>query len=79
MKPLLLTMGDPTGIGPELIIKALLDGAFAVAKHQLQVIGDVQVLLAAGELFGVDGKVISSEGNISLLAFDRQVGNGRAL
>ena len=29
-RPLIVTMGDPTGIGPELIVKALLAGAFGL-------------------------------------------------
>ncbi len=52
MKPLLLTMGDPTGIGPELIIKALLGGAFERFQAPLQVVGDLGVLQRAAAVFG---------------------------
>lgn len=52
MKPLLLTMGDPTGIGPELIIKALLGGAFERLPIPLQVVGDLGVLQRAAAVFG---------------------------
>lgn len=51
MKPLLLTMGDPTGVGPELIIKALREGAFDDNSRPLQVVGDVAVLKRAAKIF----------------------------
>ena len=44
MKPLLLTMGDAAGIGPEIIVRAFERGALADAV----VIGDVDVLRRAG-------------------------------
>ena len=53
MRPLLLTMGDPTGVGPELIVKALLHGSFSNLQHPLEVIGDAAVLRRAAEIFGV--------------------------
>jgi 4-hydroxythreonine-4-phosphate dehydrogenase len=53
MRPLLLTMGDPTGVGPELIVKALLNGSFKNLQHPLEVIGDTAVLRRAAEIFGV--------------------------
>jgi len=68
LKPLLLTMGDPTGIGPELIVKALLDGAFA-GERPLLVVGDAQVLLSAGRIFGVSGEQMVSCGNLATLNF----------
>jgi 4-hydroxythreonine-4-phosphate dehydrogenase len=45
-KPLLLTMGDACGIGPEIIVKAFLRGAAAGCV----VVGDVQVLRRAAAL-----------------------------
>ncbi len=56
MQPLLLTMGDPSGIGPELIIKALLEGVFDRLNCPLQIIGDIGVLCAAGKIFALEGK-----------------------
>lgn len=53
-KPLILTMGDPTGVGPELIIKALLEGAFDSLPRPLLVAGDTGVLRRAAALFEVD-------------------------
>ncbi len=56
MQPLLLTMGDPTGIGPELIIKSLLSGAFERLNQSIHVVGDIAILLQAGRIFNLDGK-----------------------
>ncbi len=50
-KPIIITMGDPTGVGPEIIIKALLDGAFNALSHPLLVAGDVGVLQRAARVF----------------------------
>jgi 4-hydroxythreonine-4-phosphate dehydrogenase len=57
MKPLLVTMGDPTGIGPEIIIKALLAGEFDRLTHPLLIAGDSGVLLHAARIFGIDGEI----------------------
>lgn len=53
-RPLLLTMGDPTGIGPELIVKACLNNAFDNLRHPLQVVGDVEVLQRAARIFAAE-------------------------
>ena len=45
-------MGDPTGVGPELIIKALLSGALDKCTRPLVVVGDAAVLCRAALLFG---------------------------
>jgi 4-hydroxythreonine-4-phosphate dehydrogenase len=50
-RPLIITMGDPTGIGPELIVKALLDGAFDALSRPVVVAGDSGVLRRAARLF----------------------------
>ena len=52
-RPLIITMGDPTGVGPELIIKALLAGALDNLPRPLVVAGDTGVLRRAAQLFGV--------------------------
>ena len=44
MKPLLVTMGDAAGIGPEIIVQAFRQGALADAV----IIGDPAVLRRAG-------------------------------
>ena len=55
MKPLIITMGDPTGIGPEIIVKACLAGEFDA--YPLLIAGDVGVLLRAARIFGIDGTI----------------------
>ncbi len=42
MKPLVLTLGDPAGIGPEIVVKALAHDA--VLRDQVVVVGDAMVL-----------------------------------
>ena len=55
-RPLIITMGDPTGVGPELIIKALLTGVFDALPRPLVVAGDVAVLFRAARLFGISAR-----------------------
>ncbi|AMV73942.1 4-hydroxythreonine-4-phosphate dehydrogenase PdxA [Desulfuromonas carbonis] len=52
-RPLIITMGDPTGVGPEIIVKALLAGAFDPLARPLLVAGDPGCLQRAARLFGV--------------------------
>jgi 4-hydroxythreonine-4-phosphate dehydrogenase len=47
--PMVVTMGDPAGIGPEIIAGAMLDQPGLMAE-EVVVAGDLQVLLRAGEL-----------------------------
>ncbi len=51
VRPLLITMGDPCGIGPELIIKTFLHGDLRELDHPLQVVGDIGVLNRAAAIF----------------------------
>lgn len=74
MTPIVLTMGDPTGIGPELIIKTLLDGDIDTLSRPVRVIGDIEVLKKAGRIFAVDARVTAAEGSICRLDV-----NGRSL
>jgi 4-hydroxythreonine-4-phosphate dehydrogenase len=53
-KPLILTMGDPTGVGPEVILKAWLSGALDHVEPPLLVAGDAAVLQRAARLFHDD-------------------------
>ncbi|PLY01429.1 MAG: 4-hydroxythreonine-4-phosphate dehydrogenase PdxA [Desulfuromonas sp.] len=62
MRPLLLTMGDPTGVGPELIIKALLAGIGDRLDHPLEVVGDSGCLLRAARIFTDDTRLETAEG-----------------
>lgn len=50
-KPLILTMGDPAGIGPEIIIKAVLAGQLDGWLSRLVVAGDSAILQRAAALF----------------------------
>lgn len=52
-KPILITQGDPTGVGPELIIKAWLDGQLD-GPRPVVVAGDAAVLQRAADIFGVE-------------------------
>jgi 4-hydroxythreonine-4-phosphate dehydrogenase len=51
-KPLIITMGDPTGVGPEIIIQAVCSGAFASLDRPLVVAGDLAVLQRAAAVCG---------------------------
>jgi len=52
-KPLIITMGDPTGVGPEIIVKALLAGELNNESRPIVVAGDAAVLARAAEVYGV--------------------------
>ncbi len=58
-KPLVITMGDPTGIGPEIIIRAVQTGFFGRLGRPLVVAGDLAVLKRAATLCGCDAHVKS--------------------
>ena len=55
---LAVTMGDPSGIGPEVIAKALVDEQVRAASRPV-VIGDAATVRAAAEVAGVGGRVES--------------------
>ena len=63
MRPLLVTMGDPTGIGPELIIQTLKDGVYDQLQHPVQVIGDIGVLTQTVKCLGFDPQVMQQGEN----------------
>lgn len=73
-QPYIITMGDPAGIGPEIIIKALIDGQFDALLDQIVVAGDVAILQRAASVLGVkalyhvcdDGEVLLSLGGRDL-------------
>ncbi len=60
-KPLVVTLGDPTGVGPEIVVKAHLSGALNTLRP-LVIAGDVGVLVRAAEIFGVGVRVATGEG-----------------
>jgi 4-hydroxythreonine-4-phosphate dehydrogenase len=51
-KPLLLTMGDPVGIGPEIIIQAVRQKGFENLAHPLVVVGDLAIMARAAQICG---------------------------
>ena len=57
MLPLVITMGDPTGVGPEIIVKALLQGALQQVARPLLVAGDTRCLWRAAQVFGAEARV----------------------
>jgi 4-hydroxythreonine-4-phosphate dehydrogenase len=69
MRPLLLTMGDPTGIGPELIVKTLLDGDLCSLAVPVRVVGDVRALQQAGQVFSVAARVTGGADSLYRLDF----------
>ncbi len=69
MKPLLITMGDPSGIGPEIIVKALLDKSFDAISRPIHIVGDTAVLCQAGKIFGHIGKEEAYKKELSSLTF----------
>ncbi|BCA81186.1 4-hydroxythreonine-4-phosphate dehydrogenase PdxA [Desulfuromonas sp. AOP6] len=50
-KPVIVSMGDPVGVGPELLIKALISGELQAAAPSLLVAGDAGVLARAARIF----------------------------
>ena len=84
-KPLIITMGDPTGIGPEIIVKALLAGELDQSVCPLLIVGDGAVLQRAAAVFeaeafistdslSVNGKTISFKQLTTLPASTLQYG-----
>lgn len=52
-QPYIITMGDPAGIGPEIIVKSVIDGQFDMLLNQIVVAGDVAILQRAAKVLGV--------------------------
>ncbi len=79
-KPFIITMGDPAGIGPEIIIQALLAGALASAApdaggvkgNSFVVAGDVAMLCRAAAVLGHKPDVVAGAGAELVLRFAQQ-------
>ena len=69
-KPLILTMGDPTGIGPEIIVKATAVGGFNSIDRPLIVAGDPGFLLAAADVCGLPDSLTQRVGEPWRSTFD---------
>ncbi len=55
--PMAITMGDASGVGPEIVLRRAADGAFAA--DPVVVYGDLGVLRRGAELLGVDPEIES--------------------
>ncbi len=67
MQPLVITMGDPTGIGPELILRTLATNP--VPSRPLLVAGDPQVLVQAAERLHFAPQLIAGTNDRIILKF----------
>jgi 4-hydroxythreonine-4-phosphate dehydrogenase len=61
-RPIILTMGDPTGVGPEIILKAWLSGDLDRGGKPLLVAGDPAVLRRAAGVLGTELEVSAAVG-----------------
>lgn len=52
--PLIITMGDPTGVGPEVIVKAALQGALAGLSRPVVIAGDLAIMQRAAQACGLE-------------------------
>lgn len=59
-RPLLITMGDPAGIGPEIIVRAFAEKLLAGVRRPLVVAGDPEVLLRAAGACAVPARLAES-------------------
>jgi len=73
-KPLIVTMGDPTGVGPEIIVQALCSGAFGAFARPLVVAGDIAVLQRAAAVCGV-GARLQSGSQLELASAEMLIGD----
>ncbi len=64
-QPIVISMGDPTGVGPEIIMKAWLSGALDSLAHRLLVAGDLGALRGAATLCGVEADVAEEENGLA--------------
>jgi len=76
-KALLITMGDPTGVGPEIIVQAAGQGAFAGLSRPIVVVGDLAIMQRAAETCGLT--FAWQPGASSPLASGELIVSGRAL
>ena len=59
-RPLLITMGDPAGVGPEIIVRAFAEQRLADVRRPLVVAGDPGVLLRAAGACAVPARLVGS-------------------
>ncbi|MGH9618442.1 MAG: hypothetical protein ACRD45_01860, partial [Bryobacteraceae bacterium] len=68
-----ITMGDPSGIGPEIVLKALADAELVPLAHWV-VVGERGVLAAAERMTGIELQRARLEQTGSLFAGDFRFG-----
>jgi 4-hydroxythreonine-4-phosphate dehydrogenase len=66
MLPLVITMGDPTGIGPELILRTLAAGQ--LPQKPLLVAGDLQVLLKTAARLQLELRLAAAQNGRQILS-----------
>ena len=71
-KAFILTMGDPAGIGPEIIVQAILSGELDHVANNLVVAGDVAILQRAASILGSSAAVERRCGNEIVLRFGQR-------
>ncbi|MGK2907794.1 MAG: 4-hydroxythreonine-4-phosphate dehydrogenase PdxA [Desulfuromonadales bacterium] len=76
-KPLIITMGDPTGVGAEILLQALGSGAFSKLVRPLVVAGDLAVLQRAAAVCGFNSRL--QAGSQQALASDEILIGNHAL
>jgi len=72
VNPIIVTMGDPTGVGPEIIVKALREGELDGLSHPLLVAGDAKILLRAAHLFDPTATIQTQQSGRSLLRSEQK-------
>jgi len=76
LKPLVITMGDPTGVGPEIIVRAICEDAFVGLARPLLVAGDLAVLQRAVGTCGCTVRSLS-DSSLPLATHDLVIGEHR--
>lgn len=72
-QPYLITMGDPAGIGPEIIVKALIEGQLDTLAGQIVVAGDVAILQRAAKVLGVEATRSAGDDDEVLLTIGERI------
>ena len=72
--PVIITMGDPAGIGPEIIIKAWIDGALDAFDMPVVIAGDVAILHRAARVLKCEVALeVGQQGEAVLIYQDRRL------
>jgi 4-hydroxythreonine-4-phosphate dehydrogenase len=75
-QPLIITMGDPTGVGPEIIVQAAALGTLDGLPRPVVVAGDPGLLLRAAAVCGVGARLQGGSG-VSLASDELSLGDRR--